>query len=138
MSRHEGFLKTVFEVDIGLFGKHEEYIYHSLIVVSADYPFLLYRSALTEQLNQMYAPPVMGDHLSTPSLQATLSQDLHRVWGSLAKPDGLTDARIEDYFHSAFEGCPTKQSTVDMIYCVREIHYFSQILTADKFEAAVA
>ncbi|KIM21081.1 hypothetical protein M408DRAFT_333668 [Serendipita vermifera MAFF 305830] len=94
-----GLLKTVFEVNLGLFGKRDDPTQRTLLLF------------------------VIRDHLGTtplPNLQATLSQDLHRIWDSLAKPEGLGNARLEDYFDLAFEALPHK------------------ILTADKFESAVA
>jgi len=42
------------------------------------------------------------------NLQATLVQDLHRIWDGLSKPQELTGARLEDYFDMAFEALPHK------------------------------
>lgn len=41
-------------------------------------------------------------------MQATLIQDLTRIWSSLAKPPGLEKSRIEDYFDFAFAALPHK------------------------------
>ncbi|PVF94313.1 root hair defective 3 GTP-binding protein [Serendipita vermifera] len=93
-----GLLKTVFEVNLGLFGKRDD---------SSQRTLLLF---------------VIRDHIGTTplaNLQATLTQDMHRIWDSLAKPQGLSSAKLEDYFDLAFEALPHK------------------ILTTDKFEASV-
>jgi hypothetical protein len=66
---------------------------------------------------------VIRDHLGvTPlsALQNTLVQDLTKIWSSISKPQGLEDARIEDYFDFGFAALPHK------------------ILQGDKFEGEVA
>lgn len=93
-----GLLKTVFEVNLGLFGKREDQTQRTLLLF------------------------VIRDHIgSTPlaNLQATLTQDMNRIWDNLAKPPGLTAARLDDYFDMAFETLPHK------------------ILMPDKFESSV-
>lgn len=107
-----GLLKTVVEVNLGLFGKREEYVRRHPIVTSADHLSLSHLSSNQTQRTLLLF--VIRDHLGTtplPNLQATLSQDLHRIWDSLAKPDGLADARLEDYFDLAFEALPHKVSS---------------------------
>jgi len=42
------------------------------------------------------------------NLQATLIQDLTKIWSSLSKPPGLEKSRIEDYFDFAFAALPHK------------------------------
>ncbi|KAG8871574.1 Dynamin-like GTPase that mediates homotypic ER fusion [Serendipita sp. 405] len=92
-------LKTVFEVNLSLFGKRDDLSQRTLLLF------------------------VIRDHLGTTpiaNLQATLTQDLHRIWDGLAKPQGLASAKLEDYFDLAFEALAHK------------------ILTPDKFESGVA
>ncbi|KAG8805609.1 Dynamin-like GTPase that mediates homotypic ER fusion, partial [Serendipita sp. 399] len=91
-------LKTVFEVNLSLFGKREDQSQRTLLLF------------------------VIRDHLGTTplsNLQTTLSQDLYRIWDGLAKPQGLSSAKLEDYFDLAFEALAHK------------------ILTPDKFEQGV-
>lgn len=81
-----GLLKTVFEVNLGLFLK------------SGTVP----RSLLFF---------VIRDHIgNTPlsNLRATLLADLSRIWSTLSKPDGLENSKIEDYFDFAFAALPHK------------------------------
>ena len=81
-----GLLKTVFEVNLGLFLK------------SGTVP----RSLLFF---------VIRDHIgNTPlsNLRATLLADLSRIWTSLTKPAGLENSKIEDYFDFAFAALPHK------------------------------
>ncbi|KAF8134516.1 RHD3/Sey1 [Boletus edulis] len=84
-----GLLKTVFEVNLGLFGKKVQ-----------DGPqsrtLLLF---------------VIRDHLGvTPlsNLQNTLTADLMRIWDSLSKPPGLVEAQLSDYFDLMFTTLPHK------------------------------
>jgi hypothetical protein len=54
---------------------------------------------------------VIRDHLGTTplaNLQATLTTDLLKIWHGLAKPHGLGDAKLEDYFDLGFEALPHK------------------------------
>lgn len=54
---------------------------------------------------------VIRDHIgNTPlaNLRDTLIQDLTRIWSSIAKPEGLEDSKIEDYFDFAFAALPHK------------------------------
>ncbi|CAL1706761.1 unnamed protein product [Somion occarium] len=95
-----GLLKTVFEVNLGLFGKK-----------SADG-----RSQRTLLLF------VIRDHIGTTplaNLQATLTADMNKIWGSLSKPPELNDRQLSDYFDLSFAALPHK------------------ILVPDKFEAGV-
>ncbi|KAM0244590.1 hypothetical protein ACHAQJ_010742 [Trichoderma viride] len=94
-----GLLKTVFEVNMQLFLKDKNSTPRSLLFF------------------------VIRDHLGvTPlsALQSTLVQDLTKIWSSISKPQGLEDARIEDYFDFGFAALPHK------------------ILQGDKFESEVA
>ncbi|KAG8934733.1 Dynamin-like GTPase that mediates homotypic ER fusion [Tulasnella sp. 418] len=80
-----GLLKTVFEVNLGLFGKQS----------TNQRTLLLF---------------VIRDHVGTPmqNLQATLTADMMRIWDSISKPEGLTDRKLSDYFDLAFESLPHK------------------------------
>ncbi|KAL7926656.1 root hair defective 3 GTP-binding protein [Trichoderma austrokoningii] len=94
-----GLLKTVFEVNMQLFLKDKNSTPRSLLFF------------------------VIRDHLGvTPlsALQNTLIQDLTKIWSSISKPQGLEQARIEDYFDFGFAALPHK------------------ILQGDKFESEVA
>ncbi|KAL7746285.1 Dynamin-like GTPase that mediates homotypic ER fusion [Sorochytrium milnesiophthora] len=80
-----GLLKTVLEVNLSLFQKKGS-------------PKTL-----------MYF--VIRDHIGrTPmeSLTDTLRKDMERIWASLSKPDGLEDAKIEEFFDFAFTALPHK------------------------------
>ncbi|KAF8070100.1 RHD3/Sey1 [Lyophyllum atratum] len=84
-----GLLKTVFEVNLGLFGKKTQDGTHGRTL-------LLF---------------VIRDHIGqTPlaNLQATLTADLNRIWESLAKPAELQDRQLSDYFDLAFTALPHK------------------------------
>ncbi|KAF9986377.1 Dynamin-like GTPase that mediates homotypic ER fusion [Mortierella antarctica] len=81
-----GLLKTVFEVNLQLFGKNR----------GKEKTLLLF---------------VIRDHVgSTPleNLSSTLKADLERIWHELSKPEGLEDCRISDYFDLQFTGLPHK------------------------------
>jgi len=78
-----GLLKTVFEVNLGLFGKKAQ-------DGSNGRTLLLF---------------VIRDHIGvTPlaNLQATLTADLNRIWDSLSKPAELQDRKLSDYFDLSF------------------------------------
>lgn len=82
-----GLLKTVFEVNLQLFLKDKQSNPRSLLFF------------------------VIRDHLGTTplaNLQATLIQDLQKIWSSLSKPPGLEKSQIEDYFDFAFAALPHK------------------------------
>ncbi|KAI6121544.1 RHD3/Sey1 [Pisolithus sp. B1] len=84
-----GLLKTVFEVNLGLFGKKAQEGPQSRTL-------LLF---------------VIRDHIGvTPlaNLQATLTADLIRIWDSLTKPSGLSQAQLSDYFDLSFTALPHK------------------------------
>ncbi|KAF5351989.1 hypothetical protein D9756_007623 [Leucocoprinus leucothites] len=81
-----GLLKTVFEVNLGLFGKKE----------SSGRTLLLF---------------VIRDHIGvTPlaNLQSTLTADLLRIWEGLSKPSELKDRQLSDYFDLEFTTLPHK------------------------------
>ncbi|KAG8900267.1 Dynamin-like GTPase that mediates homotypic ER fusion [Tulasnella sp. 403] len=81
-----GLLKTVFEVNLALFGKRD----------LSSRTLLLF---------------VIRDHVgATPlsNLQATLVADLTKIWDSLSKPEGLGDKKLDDYFDMSFVGLAHK------------------------------
>ncbi|KAI0339858.1 root hair defective 3 GTP-binding protein [Trametopsis cervina] len=89
-----GLLKTVFEVNLGLFGKK-----------TADG-----RNPRTLLLF------VIRDHIGTTplaNLEATLSTDMHKIWDSLSKPDELKDRKLSDYFDLSFAALPHKILAAD-------------------------
>lgn len=48
---------------------------------------------------------VIRDHVgATPlsNLRATLIADLSKIWDSIAKPEGLDQAKLDDYFDMSF------------------------------------
>ncbi|KAF8893469.1 root hair defective 3 GTP-binding protein-domain-containing protein [Infundibulicybe gibba] len=84
-----GLLKTVFEVNLGLFGK------------TNTRTLLLF---------------VIRDHIGqTPlaNLQATLTADLNRIWDGLSKPAELKDRQLSDYFDMVFTALPHKILSAD-------------------------
>ncbi|KAJ3509789.1 hypothetical protein NLJ89_g5032 [Agrocybe chaxingu] len=89
-----GLLKTVFEVNLGLFGK-------KATDGTSGRTLLLF---------------VIRDHIGqTPlaNLQATLTADLSRIWDSLSKPSELKDRQLSDYFDLAFTALPHKILSAD-------------------------
>lgn len=81
-----GLLKTVFEVNLGLFGKEG----------SGGRTLLLF---------------VIRDHIGvTPlaNLQSTLTADLLRIWDGLSKPSELKERQLSDYFDLEFTTLPHK------------------------------
>jgi hypothetical protein len=84
-----GLLRTVFEVNLGLFGKRT-------LEGTNGRTLLLF---------------VIRDHVSpTPlaNLQATLTADLERIWRGLNKPSELKDRHLSDFFDLAFTSLPHK------------------------------
>ncbi|VDB95922.1 unnamed protein product [Peniophora sp. CBMAI 1063] len=84
-----GLLKTVFEVNLGLFGK---------------------RSAESKNQRTLLLF-VIRDHIGTTplvNLQNTLTADLERIWEGLSKPEELKDRKLSDYFDLAFTGLSHK------------------------------
>ncbi|KAF8315843.1 root hair defective 3 GTP-binding protein [Clavulina sp. PMI_390] len=84
-----GLLKTVFEVNLSLFGKRVQ-------------------DGTTQKTLLLF---VIRDHVgATPlsNLSATLTADLTKIWESLSKPDGLADCKLTDYFDLSFTGLPHK------------------------------
>lgn len=54
---------------------------------------------------------VIRDHLGTTplaNLRNTLIQDLQRIWSGLSKPQGMENAKLDDYFDMAFVALPHK------------------------------
>ncbi|KAF9358861.1 Dynamin-like GTPase that mediates homotypic ER fusion [Mortierella sp. AD094] len=81
-----GLLKTVFEVNLQLFGGNR----------GKEKTLLLF---------------VIRDHVgATPlaNLSNTLRADLDRIWQGLSKPEGLEDCKISDYFDYMFTTLPHK------------------------------
>ena len=78
-------LKTVFEVNLELFGKKEE---------SKTLLMFIIRDFLNVT--------------SLDSLAATLTKDIHAIWSKLNKPSGLEDSRLEDFFDLEFAALPHK------------------------------
>lgn len=88
-----GLLKTVFEVNLGLFGKTQE--------STNQRTLLLF---------------VIRDHIGTTpldNLAVTLSTDLNRIWESLSKPAELQDRKLSDYFDLSFTALPHKILAAD-------------------------
>ncbi|KAF9264058.1 root hair defective 3 GTP-binding protein [Marasmius fiardii PR-910] len=89
-----GLLKTVLEVNLGLFGKKAQ-------DGTSGRTLLLF---------------VIRDHIGqTPlaNLQTTLTVDIQRIWESLSKPKDLQDAQLSDYFDLAFTALPHKILSAD-------------------------
>jgi len=89
-----GLLKTVFEVNLGLFGK-------KATDGSSSRTLLLF---------------VIRDHIGqTPlaNLKATLTADMNRIWDTLSKPTELKDRQLSDYFDLAFTTLPHKILSTD-------------------------
>ena len=66
---------------------------------------------------------VIRDHIGTTplaNLQATLTQDMQKIWETLSKPSELKDKQLSDYFDLSFAALTHK------------------ILAVDKFESEVA
>lgn len=100
-----GLLKTVFEVNLGLFLKDRRCVNFSCTTAcpSADqYHSTTHRSLLFF---------VIRDHIGhTPlqNLSNTLLADLNRIWDSLSKPPGLENSKITDFFDFEFTALPHK------------------------------
>ena len=87
-----GMLKTVFEVNLGLFQAAKS----KSLSAGKDKTLILF---------------VIRDHIAvTPmeNLSKTLIADLHRIWDSLSKPEGLESASIDDFFDFSFTSLPHK------------------------------
>ncbi|KAF9512544.1 hypothetical protein BS47DRAFT_1054816 [Hydnum rufescens UP504] len=84
-----GLLKTVFEVNLGLFGNRGS-------------------EGMSQRTLLLF---VIRDHVgSTPlaNLAQTLQADLTKIWDSLSKPPELADRHLTDYFDLSFTGLPHK------------------------------
>lgn len=89
-----GLLKTVFEVNLGLFGKK-----------TAD--------GRNQRTLLLF---VIRDHIGTTplaNLQATLAADMQKIWDSLSKPPELQDRQLSDYFDMSFAALPHKILAAD-------------------------
>ncbi|OCF39288.1 protein SEY1 [Kwoniella heveanensis CBS 569] len=87
-----GLLKTVFEVNLGLFGGGGD----STKPKPQEKTLILF---------------VIRDHVgATPmsNLTATLTQDMEKIWASLSKPANLADATLSSYFDLSFATLPHK------------------------------
>ncbi|WWC61965.1 protein SEY1 [Kwoniella dejecticola CBS 10117] len=87
-----GLLKTVFEVNLGLFGGGGD----SSKPKTQEKTLILF---------------VIRDHVgATPvsNLTATLTQDMEKIWASLSKPSHLADATLASYFDLSFATLPHK------------------------------
>ncbi|TDL25999.1 root hair defective 3 GTP-binding protein [Rickenella mellea] len=83
-----GLLKTVFEVNLGLFGKSQD--------SASQRTLLLF---------------VIRDHIGTTplaNLSGTLTADLSKIWDGLSKPAELQDRKLSDYFDLSFTALPHK------------------------------
>ncbi|KAI0730269.1 root hair defective 3 GTP-binding protein [Fomitopsis betulina] len=84
-----GLLKTVFEVNLGLFGKKTP-------------------DSRNQRTLLLF---VIRDHIGTTplaNLQATLTADMEKIWESLSKPPELQDRQLSDYFDLSFAALPHK------------------------------
>ncbi|KAH8093879.1 RHD3/Sey1 [Cristinia sonorae] len=84
-----GLLKTVFEVNLGLFGKQTP-------------------DGRTQRTLLLF---VIRDHIGqTPltSLASSLSVDMQKLWDSISKPPELQDRKLSDYFDLDFAALPHK------------------------------
>ena len=91
-----GLLKTVFEVNLSLFGKN------SKSAAPAD---------ATSKKHKVLLLFVIRDHIGvTPleSLSDTLTTELEKVWKELSKPDSCKDSSIYDFFELKFVGLSHK------------------------------
>lgn len=88
-----GLLKTVFEVNLSLFGNSNDNTNQRtlLLIVIRDF---------------------IG---TTPlaNLSTTLETDLNRIWESLSKPEGLENCKLSDFFDLSFTGLPHKILAAD-------------------------
>ncbi|OXG29722.1 protein SEY1 [Cryptococcus neoformans] len=87
-----GLLKTVFEVNLGLFGGGGD-------------------NSKPKPQEKTLILFVIRDHVgATPmsNLTATLTQDMERIWDSLSKPAHLGDAALSSYFDLSFAALPHK------------------------------
>ncbi|KAI0930053.1 Dynamin-like GTPase that mediates homotypic ER fusion [Taiwanofungus camphoratus] len=89
-----GLLKTVFEVNLGLFGKK-----------TAD--------GRNQRTLLLF---VIRDHIGTTplaNLKATLTADMQKIWDTLSKPPELQDRKLSDYFDLSFAALPHKVLAAD-------------------------
>ncbi|KAI0779450.1 root hair defective 3 GTP-binding protein [Fomes fomentarius] len=89
-----GLLKTVFEVNLGLFGKKTP-------------------DGRNQRTLLLF---VIRDHIgATPlaNLQATLTADMQKIWETLSKPSELKDKQLSDYFDLSFAALPHKILAAD-------------------------
>ncbi|WVO19367.1 protein SEY1 [Cryptococcus decagattii] len=87
-----GLLKTVFEVNLGLFGGGGD-------------------NSKPKPQEKTLILFVIRDHVgATPmsNLTGTLTQDMEKIWDSLSKPAHLEDAALSSYFDLSFAALPHK------------------------------
>lgn len=114
-----GLLKTVFEVNLSLFGKRNADGYVPLMQLCCNRALLTYTHSTNQRTLLLF---VIRDHIGTTplaNLQATLSADMQKIWDTLSKPDELKDRELSDYFDLSFAALPHK------------------VLAADNFETEV-
>jgi hypothetical protein len=95
-----GLLKTVFEVNLGLFGKPAADGYVSTPIASCS---LINPNTRTHQRTLLLF--VIRDHLGTTSVEnliSTLTSDIERIWDTISKPTELKDRQLRDYFDLLF------------------------------------
>jgi len=95
-----GLLKTVFEVNLGLFGKPAPD--GCVLIWILSYPGLT-RISRTHQKTLLLF--VIRDHLGTTpveNLVTTLTSDMERIWDSISKPTEHKDRQLRDYFDLSF------------------------------------
>jgi protein SEY1 len=113
-----GLLKTVFEVNLGLFGNKSQERYSR----TGFYSSIFVDVSCSSPNQRTLLLFVIRDHIgATPlaNLQETLTADLQRIWDTLSKPAELKDRKLTDYFDLSFTALPHK------------------ILSAEKFESDV-
>lgn len=116
-------LKTVFEVNLELFGYDTTESKTLLLFVIRDY---------------LGVTPL-------ESLAATLMKDLHNIWDKLGKPTGLESSKLEDYFDLQFFTLHHKILKSDEftagIDCLKEQffnpHSVKYFFPADKYQKSV-
>ncbi|KAH3903294.1 related to Protein SEY1 [Saccharomycodes ludwigii] len=86
-----GLLKTVFEVNLSLFGKSG--------------------TTLTGDKHKILLLFIIRDHIGvTPleSLQESIENELDKMWNTLSKPEGYEDTTFHDFFDVKFKGLAHK------------------------------
>ena len=107
---HLELLRTIFEINLELFGNHADDRQVSVILSCLRSQPRRLRSVVRTVL--LF---VIRDHRTTPlaNLERTLTADLAKIWESLYKPEILQDSQITDYFKLVFETLPHKFYATD-------------------------